>query len=99
LAREAQAVQARKEGAGGFGFGPPGGGPFGRSPDLKTFVEKRTASVVAQLHGKRKGYEPVMGFGPGGFGMGDFVAKPVLEALDKDKDGKVSQDELVAAVK
>src|SRR5207302_2935964 len=73
-------------------------GPFGRSPDLKTFVEKRTTSVVAQLTGKRKGYVPVMGFGPG-FGMGDFMARPVLEALDTDKDGKVSKAELVAAVK
>ncbi|MBI1914630.1 MAG: CotH kinase family protein [Planctomycetes bacterium] len=103
LAKETKAAQARKEGAGGFGFGPPGG-PFGRSPDLKTFVEKRTTSVVAQLTGKSKGYVPVMGFGPGGpggggFGLGNFVAKPVLEALDTDKDGKLSKDELVAAVK
>jgi hypothetical protein len=70
LAREGKAAAARKEGAGGFGFGPPGGGPFGRSPSLRTFAEKRTESVTAQLAGKRKGYVPMMGFGPGGFGPG-----------------------------
>src|SRR5262249_38014159 len=89
LARERKAAQARKEGAGGFG--PPGGGMFGRSVALKTFVEKRTESVAAQLAGKREGYVPRMGFGPGGpggrpggpggpgrFGPGNFWAKPLL---------------------
>ena len=107
LAREAKAVAVRKEGPGGFGFGPPSG-MGGRSPDLRTFVEKRTASVVAQIEGKSKGYVPAMGFGPGapgggrpggGFGMGNFLARPVLEALDADRDGKVTKEELVAGVK
>ncbi len=44
VAKEKKAVEARKEGAGGFG---PGGGMFARSPDLQAFVEKRTASVAA----------------------------------------------------
>lgn len=62
LAREKTAMAARKEFAakgpfGGIGVGPP----------LTTFVEKRTASVLAQLAGERKGYVPGgMGFGPGG---------------------------------
>jgi spore coat protein H len=73
LAQEAKAVAARKEGGGGFGpggggFGPPGG--FGGAPNLRTFVEKRTESVVAQIEGKSKGFVPAMGFGPGGGGPG-----------------------------
>ncbi len=93
-------------------FGPPGGGMFGRSVDMRTFVEKRTASVAAQLAGKSKGYVPTMGFGPGGpggrpggpggpggFGPGMFFARPLLEALDTDKNGKISKEELVAGAK
>lgn len=104
LAREKKAVAARKEGAAGPGpgFGPPGGGMFGRSMDLRTFADKRTASVEAQLAGTSKGYVPT-GFGPGGpgggqggMGPGNFMAKPLLEALDADKDGKLSKEELLA---
>src|SRR5262249_23314186 len=68
IAKETKAAQARKEGAGGFG---PPGGMFPQPPDLRTFVEKRTASVTAQLGGKSKGYVPQpFGFGltPGGPG-------------------------------
>jgi hypothetical protein len=36
---------------------------------------------------------------PGGFGMGNVWARPLLEALDTDKDGKLSKDELIAGVK
>jgi putative membrane-bound dehydrogenase-like protein len=62
-AREAKALAARKEGPGGFG--PPGGN-FPQPPDLRTFAEKRTASVTAQLDGKSKGYIPQFTFGPPG---------------------------------
>jgi spore coat protein CotH len=106
--KEAKAAQARKEG-GGFGFGPPGGGMFGRSIDLRTFIIKRTESVVAQLDGTRKGFVPAMGFGPGGpggppggpggFGIGNMLARPLLETLDGNRDGKVSRDEWLAGVK
>jgi spore coat protein CotH/Ca2+-binding EF-hand superfamily protein len=105
LARETKAAGSRNEGAGAFGFGPPGGGPFGTSLDPRTFVEKRTASVADQLAGKSKGYTPAgMGFGPGGFrgggfGPGNFLAKPLMTAIDTDKDGKVSKAELIAATK
>ena len=76
IEKETKAVAARKEGAGGFGgppgMGAPGGGmgAFGRPvPDLKTFVEKRSESIAAQLAGKSKGFTPA-GFGMGGPGMG-----------------------------
>src|SRR5262249_10516624 len=64
LAKEKKPAEARKEPPAGFGFGRPGGlGP--QPPDLKTFVEKRTASVASQLDGKSKGYAPQpFGFGP-----------------------------------
>ena len=111
-ADEAKAAEARKEGAGGFGFGPPGGGPFGRAPDLRTFVAKRTESIAAQLAGTRPGKVPGGGFGPGGpgrggpggfgrggFGPGMFLVRPVLEAADTDRDGKLSRAEFVAATR
>ena len=72
LAREAKATAARKEGP--PGFGPPGGkGP--QAPDLRAFVEKRTASVTAQLDGKSKGFVPQFGFGPPGGGGGPQSAR------------------------
>jgi spore coat protein H len=107
LAHEAKAVDARKEGKGEKGFGPPGG-MFGQGLSLKSFVEKRTESVVAQLDGKSKGYVPEgfggpKGFGPGDgkgkFGPGNFMAKGVLTNLDTNKDGKLSKDEFIAGVK
>jgi spore coat protein H len=46
------------------------------------------------------GFGPPGGFPPkgppGGFGPGGFLAKPLLEAFDTGKDGKVSKAELVA---
>jgi spore coat protein CotH len=71
IEREMTASAARKENAGGLG-GPgdsPGGmGRFGHpAADLKTFVEKRSESIAAQLTGKSKGFTPV-GFGPPGDG-------------------------------
>lgn len=67
LARETKAAAARKEGDRGFGT-------FGQALDLRTFVEKRTQSVAAQLAGKSKGYvlanaiNPFEGGRPGGAG-------------------------------
>ncbi len=64
---------------------------------------------MAQVEGRSKGYVPTMGFGPGGpggrpggpggFGPGNFLAKPLLQALDTDKDGKVTKDEFVAGAR
>lgn len=72
---------------------------FGRPPALKTFVEKRTASVATQIAGKSKGYIPTSGFGPGGFKLGDMLAGPMLEDLDTDKDEQLSREEWVAAAR
>jgi spore coat protein H len=99
MAKEAKAAAARREG-GGFG----GPGVFGAAPpQVKTFVEKRVESVAAQLAGKSPGYVPqAMGFGGppgGGFGPGNQLAKPLLDAMDASKDGKVSEAEFNAATK
>lgn len=97
IAKDAKAAADRKEGGGGMGFGA---GAFGRPPELRTFVEKRTESVAAQLDGKSKGYVPQFGFGPpGGFGPGNQLAKPLLDLLDANKDGKVSEEEFIAGLK
>jgi len=56
IERETTAIAARKENAGG----PPGSmGRFGHpAADLKTFVEKRSESIAAQLAGESKGFTP-----------------------------------------
>lgn len=66
---EKKAVAAKKENAGGFGFGPPGGGFGVQLPELPKFIEKRTESITAQIAGKSKGTVPT-GFGPGPGGPG-----------------------------
>src|SRR5262249_20419541 len=78
------ATDARKEPAGGFG---PPGGAAPQAPDLKTFVEKRTASVAAQLAAKSKGYVPAgFGFGgPGGMPPGRTTqTQPIDEKTLRD---------------
>ncbi len=63
--KEAKAAAAREEPAPGFG----GPGPAPQPPDLKSFAEKRIASVNSQLAGKSRGFVPQpFGFGapPGG---------------------------------
>jgi putative membrane-bound dehydrogenase-like protein len=77
--KEAKAVVARKEPAPGFG-GPGGMGP--QPPDIKTFAEKRTESVAAQLAGKSQGYAPQQfGFGPPPGGPGGMGGN--LQAIDE----------------
>ena len=61
--REAAARAERAEPP--VGFGPPGGPA---APDLRTFAEKRTASIADQLAGKKDGYRPQFNFGPPGRG-------------------------------
>src|SRR5262249_3459174 len=87
LAKEKKTAAARKEGPGGFG--PPGGPP---PPDLRTFADKRTASVAAQLAGKSKGFVPQsVGFGPpkvaapkGGIPFGKGPNQPVDDQTVRD---------------
>jgi len=103
--RERTAAAARNENRGGPGGpgGPPGAGPFGRpTPDLKTFVEKRSESIAAQLAGKSKGFTPAnFGF-PGGPGMGpggrpnpgEIIPAPLQNALQMTETQKKALAEL-----
>ncbi|MFO0804023.1 MAG: CotH kinase family protein [Gemmataceae bacterium] len=100
MKRDEAAAKSRRE---------PGAFPaFGaKPPELKAFFEKRAESIAAQLAGKSKGYEPKMpafgGFGPpppaGGFGPGAQLAKPLLDAIDANRDGKATEEEFTAAMK
>ena len=61
LEREEAARAEREEPP--VGFGPPGAPT---APDLRTFAEKRTASIADQIAGKKDGYRPQFNFGPPG---------------------------------
>ncbi|MSR55307.1 MAG: hypothetical protein EXS09_18780 [Gemmataceae bacterium] len=88
IARETKTTAARKEAA-GIDFSA-----FSRVPDLRTFVDKRIASVTSQLEGKSKGQIPpaMPNFGgppPGGPGgpagppprIGDILPGPAQDML------------------
>lgn len=78
--KEAKAVAARREPPPGFG-GPGGMGP--QPPDIKTFAEKRTASVAAQLAGSGNGFVPQqLNFGPPPGGGGN--TQPIDERSFRD---------------
>jgi hypothetical protein len=70
---------------------------MGQPPTLQTFVERRTKSLAAQLAGTSQGHIPTGGFGPGAFKMGDFLAGPILETFDADKDELLTRAEWLAA--
>jgi putative membrane-bound dehydrogenase-like protein len=77
VAAATKAVREKEAKAVMPGFGGPGGfGP--QPPDLKTFAERRTAAVAAQLADQSKGYvpQPLQFGGPpgGGFGRGQTTA-------------------------
>jgi spore coat protein H len=98
VARETKVVAARKENT---GFGGFPGGPGGQQPpqDLRAWVDKRLASVTAQLDGKSKGTIPGgFGFGPPGGGMrprpGDILPAPLRDALRLTDEQKKKFDEL-----
>ncbi|MHB1425624.1 MAG: CotH kinase family protein [Gemmataceae bacterium] len=93
--QENKAAASRKERAGGFG--PVS---FGKPPALKVFIEKRTASVLAQVAGTSKGYSPSSESRPGGWPpIGVFMAGPMLETLDTDRDENLSREEWLSIAK
>ncbi len=63
LEREAAARAERAEPP--VGFGPPGAPT---APDLRSFADKRSASIADQIAGKKDGYRPRFNFGPTGGG-------------------------------
>lgn len=94
LARDAKAAQARREAGPG---GSPLGFTFGKPPELRTFVQKRTASAAAQLAGTSQGHVPRSWTGPGAQPkVGDFLAGALLVPYDTDKDGLLSREEWLA---
>jgi hypothetical protein len=89
-------------------FGGRGGGMVGANP-IKRFVDARAKSVVDQVAGKSDGQALVGGFrgggerrgggggmgGPGG-GPGQMLAMLFMNALDGNKDGQLTRDEITA---
>ena len=62
----------------------------------KGYLDERMVAAGINLLFPRPAFGPG---GPGGdFGLGNFIARPLLEALDTDRNGRVSMDELVAGV-
>ena len=98
LERDVKAATARRDGLGG----PPGGAMFGKTVELRTFVEKRAASVEAQVAGTSTGRIPGSGMfggpGPAKPLTSHPWAKPLLEASDGNRDGRLSKAELKVGV-
>jgi spore coat protein H len=87
--RDARAAAARKEVGTQTAFGVP--------PTLPRFIEKRTASVAAQIAGTSKGFVPAGGFGAGGPPpLGPILAGIMMENLDTDQDEFLSRAEWLA---
>lgn len=96
LEKEKQAREARGESEPGFSFNL-GGGRQGPPPDLRTFVEKRTASIARQLAEESDGFQPRGMFGFGGGGTGQRLAAAFVKRGDTDEDEALTEAELVAA--
>src|ERR1051325_10483009 len=74
---------------------------FNKDGDGRLNDEERKAAreFIQKERGSGKG-GPGKGKGPGfGFGPGTLFAKPLIEAFDTDKDGKISRDEMLAGIK
>jgi spore coat protein H len=92
--RETKAVAARRE---NIGFGGFPGGPAAQPQDLRAWVDKRLASVTAQLDGKSKGTVPgAFGFGPPPGGPGGFGGPP---GMRPPRPGEVLPDPLRNALR
>jgi spore coat protein H len=90
--RDAKAAAARKEAGTVTAFGTP--------PALRKFIDKRTASVAAQVAGASKGFVPSGAFGAGGPPpLGPIMAGIMMENLDTDKDEHLSRDEWLTIAK
>jgi spore coat protein H len=96
-AKDAKAAEQRNE-SGGSGL--TGSLIGGRTPDLKTFVEKRTASITAQLADERQGYTPTNsrknrggragpGFGGPPGGPNGFPGGPPMLMMRPPQPGEV----------
>src|SRR5262249_27600163 len=92
-----------KKGFGGFGPGQRRKilDQFDKDGDGRLNAEERKAA--REFLEKQGGGRPPFGPGPGGPGgpggpPGGFLAKPLLDALDADKDGKLSNEEFLAGV-
>ncbi len=75
------------------GFGPFGGGEI---KPIKPFTKVRTASVLEQLAGTTEGLVAGSGFpggGPGGFGLGAMLTRPLLKVVDENHDSAVTEAE------
>jgi len=100
IAKEAKSTAARKEPA-GIDFGA-----FSRAPDLRTFADKRIASVTSQIEGKSKGQIPpaMPNFGgprPGGGApprIGDILPGPAQDQLRLTTDQRRKLAEIQKSV-
>ncbi|MBM4069614.1 MAG: spore coat protein CotH [Planctomycetes bacterium] len=108
-------AQDPKKGPGFGGFGGPGGPSrqlvkqFDKDGDGRLDDDERKAArdfikKEREKGGGFGGFGGKGGKGPGGFGQpgGGFatlLVKPILAALDKNDDGKLSKDEVLAGVK
>jgi spore coat protein H len=110
LAKDAEAIAAvlkesiekEKKAAAGRKEEFAGNHPFAPKPfPIAEFIQKRSAAVGEQLAGRSQGTIPGANFGgpPQPQGPGAQLAKPLLDALDADKDGKVSEEEFAAGMK
>jgi spore coat protein H len=93
IAKEKAAATKRKEDF-------AAGNPFAPKPfPIAEFIGKRSAAVGEQLAGRSQGVVPGANFGGPPPGPGAHLAKPLLDALDTDKDGAVSEVEFDAGMK
>jgi hypothetical protein len=92
--KEKKAVAARGESWNAWGLL----GVFNRPADVQTFVEKRVASLEAQLAGKSRGVVLRRSFGQP-TGQERLLVRPILQAADRDRDGKLSREEAQAGAR
>jgi len=87
ITQDLKAAEARKE----VGVGVAATPTIVQPPDLKVFVDRRTAGLASQLAGT-SGHVPSQNIK-----LGELLAEPTLLLLDADKDGRLSKAEWLAA--